>query len=65
MLSSQIYMSENIESVNSKIMNNIIKYKEVLYQDYEMIESLTITEMKKLLDQLEFTHHTVYVVDTK
>ena len=65
MLSSQIYMSEDIESINSKIMNNIIQYKEILYHDYETIENLNLEEMKKLIDQLKFTNFSIYIVDAK
>ncbi|HHW68855.1 MAG TPA: hypothetical protein GX747_00755, partial [Tenericutes bacterium] len=65
MISSLIYISDNIYKLNSKIMNDLIKYKKVLYNSYSEIESLNIEELKSLLKQINFNNKTIFIIEPK
>lgn len=52
--SSFIYRSDNIFAINSKIDNNIIRYGEIILDDFEIIDSLNIDEMNDIIDHVSF-----------
>lgn len=65
MISSLMYMSDNIYKINSRIMDSIIRYGKVLYDTYSEIESLNIEEFKKLIKQIDLSNKTIFIVEPK
>lgn len=64
-ISSFIFMSDNIYSLNEKAMNNIIQYGKVNCDDYEEIKSLNIEEYQKLLPNIHLENKSIYVIYPK
>ena len=62
LLSSQIYMSDNIYRMNNKIMRDMIDDGELNDHRTEEIKALNIDDMKKVLEALNFEHRTVNVI---
>lgn len=54
--SSFIYRSDNIYAINSKIDSDIIKYKKVILDNFEIIDSLNIDEMNNIIKELDFSN---------
>ena len=54
--SSFIYRSDNIYAINSKIDSDIIKYKKVILNNFEIIDSLNIDEMNNIIKNLDFSN---------
>lgn len=65
LISSFLFMSDNIYSLNEKAMNNIIKYGRVNCDDYEEIKELNISEYKKLIPNINMSNHSTYVIMPK
>ena len=61
--SSCIYRSDDIYSINNKIVNNVISYGKVIYDDYKKIDEITITEMKKIISNITLVNKTIFVID--
>jgi len=61
--SGVIYRSDSIYSINSKIVNNIINYGEVIYDDYKKIDEINIKEMKNIIKSINLDNKTVYVIN--
>ena len=62
-ISSLIYMTDNIFRLNHKVMNDINKYGEIIDNNYDEIRSLNITEMRKVLNSIDFSNYNVIVVE--
>lgn len=65
LISSFLFMSDNIYHLNEKAMNNVIKYGKVNCDDYEEIKSLTITEYQKMIPNITLKNKSVYVISPK
>lgn len=63
--SGQIYMSDNIFSVNHKIINNQIKYGEVFNDDLDFADSLNFKDFKDCIKQIKFTEVSDVTVESK
>lgn len=61
--SSCIYKSDSIYSVNSKIVNNIINYGNVVYDEYKYIDDLKIEELNEIIKVISLKHKTVYYLE--
>jgi predicted Zn-dependent peptidase len=61
--SNCIYRSDNIYSLNSKIVNNIFNYDKVILDEYEMIDKINMKNMKKLISHISFDNKTVYYIN--
>ncbi len=64
-ISSFLFMSDNIYHLNEKAMNNVIKYGTVNHDDYEQISSLNINEYQKMIPNIRLENHSVYVIQPK
>lgn len=54
-----VALSNNIYSLNNKIMSNIIKYDKIIYDDYTYINSLNINELELVKTCLDLSNKTV------
>ena len=64
-ISSTIMASDNIYHINNKIMSNIIKYGDIVYNDYELINNLEFSKLDKLIKSLSFNENTIYIINPK
>jgi len=64
LISSLVYMSDSIYGINHKIMNNIMKYNEIIYNNYEEINSLNIKEYEQFMKTIDFSNISI-VINTK
>lgn len=60
--SSCIFRSDSIYSISSKINSNIINYKEVLLDEYKLIDILNIEEYTNIFNKLKFNNKAVVVI---
>lgn len=65
LISSLVYMSDNIYSINHKILNNIIRYNEVKYNVYEIINSLNIDEYNEFMKTINFNNKNITIIEPK
>ena len=65
MISSLMYLSDSIYSMNSKIMNNLIKYKKVYTNDYEIIRKLNMDEFLSFVNKLSFDNISTFIIEPK
>lgn len=63
--SASIYKSDSIYAVNSKIMSNIINYNEIIYNEYEKINSLKYTILNDIISKLNLDNKTIYKLEKK
>lgn len=64
-ISSIIVSSDNIYRINNKIMSNIIKYGDVIYNDYDLIKKLTFTELCDIINNVSFNENTIFIINPK
>ena len=60
-----IFRSDNIYSLNSKVNNNLIDYNKVIYDEYELIESLSIDALNDILEKLSFNNKSIIIFESK
>lgn len=60
--SSFIYTSDNIYAINSKINGDIITYGDVILNDFDIVDSLNIDEMNRILDSICFENTSIIVL---
>lgn len=60
-----IFRSDNIYSLNSKVNNNLIDYNKVIYDEYELIESLSIDELNDILEKISFNNKSIIILESK
>ena len=65
LISSLIYISDNIFSLNHSVMNDIIKYGEFNPNKYDKIRKLNYSEFKKLVNNLDLTNYSTFIVNPK
>ncbi len=61
--SGSIYNSDSIYSINSKIVNNIINYDEVILDDYKHIDEINKKDMDKIVSSIDLDNKTIYVIN--
>src|SRR5574344_341133 len=64
-IATLISASDNIYSINNKIIDNIIRYDKVTTDDYNVIKSLNIKELREVIDKIDFSNFTTYVINPK
>ncbi len=61
--SNCIYRSDNIYSINNKIMSNIMNYNKVILDDYKKIDELNIKDAQKIIENINLDNKTIYIID--
>lgn len=64
-ISDMIYGTDNIYTVNHIIMNDIILYNKVYLDSFDMVNSLNIEELNKVIKKLDFNNTTSFVIKNK
>ncbi len=64
-IASCIYMSDNIYSLNSFVMNNIIHEKKINYNIYGFYKKLDYKEFNKFINNLDFSNRSILHVEPK
>lgn len=64
-LSSLIYMSENIFSLNSNIMSDIIRYGKFNDNKYNDIKNLNYKDFNNLIKKVNFDNYTTIIINPK
>ena len=62
MFGSIVAMSDDIFSINGKIMSNIINYKRIIYNDCERINKFNMEDAKYVIANLDLKNKTICVV---
>ncbi len=62
MKSGCIYQSDSVFSIASNINNNILRLGEVIFDEYEWVDSLNIEEMKDILANISFDEKSVAIL---
>lgn len=63
--SSYIFMSDNIFSMNEKIMNNIIKYNEIKIDDIKYTKRLDYKKAKQIIKDLDLKNKSIVIIEPK
>lgn len=63
--SSYIFMSDNIFSMNEKIMNNIIKYNEIKTDDIKYTKKLNYKKAKEIIKELDLSNKSIVIIEPK
>ena len=63
--SSYVFMSDNIFSMNEKIMNNIIKYDKILFDDIEYTKNLEYERALDIIKNVDLSNKNVVVIEKK
>ena len=63
--SSYVFMSDNIFSMNEKIMNSIIKYNEIKTDDIEYTKNLSFNKAKNIIKNLDLSNKNIVVIEPK
>ena len=64
-ISSNVFMSDNIFSINHKIMSDIVRYNHVITDIHSIAKSLNIKDAKNVLKKLKFNNYSIFIVDKK
>lgn len=62
-ISSMVYASDSIMRINHKVMNDYLKYNEVIENNYDEVKSLNYEEFNKFIKELSFDNYTIVVED--
>ena len=65
LISSIIYASDNIFSINNKIMTQVVKYGEIAYDEYNDIKNLNVKELNEILNNINFKNNNVVIINSK
>lgn len=65
LLSSHLFMSDNIYQINSKIMNNIIKEGKVLANSYNEISGYNVDQLNYIMENLSFNNSNYVIINPK
>ena len=63
--SSYIFMSDNIFSMNEKLMNNIIKYNEIKIDDIKYTKRLNYKTAKQIIKELDLSNKSIVILQPK
>lgn len=61
--SNCIYRSDNIYSINNKVMSNIMNYNKVILDDYKKIDELNIKDAENIIKNIKLDNKTIYIID--
>lgn len=61
--SSIMYISDNIFGLNGKIMNDIVRYKKIISDNFEQTKSLNLEEFNKVISKIDFNNYNVVIVE--
>lgn len=64
-IASLISSTDNIYALNSKVMDNIIKYDRVELNDYDKIKNLDYNKMVEVIEKLDFSNCLTYIINPK
>lgn len=62
-ISSLVYMSDSIYGINHKIMNNIMKYNGIIYNNYEEINSLNLKEFNEFIKTIDLNNMNIILAN--
>ena len=62
MKSACVFRSDSIYSIASKINSNLINYRKVILDEYELIEQLNIEEFNDILNNIDFNNQTITIL---
>lgn len=62
-ISSMIYASDSIMRINHKIMNDYLKYDEIIDNNYDEVKSLNYEEFSKFIKELDVSNYNIVVED--
>ena len=65
LLSSLLYLSDNIFRLNHNVINDIIFYGKYNTNIYDDIQNLNFEDYKKLVESLELNNNTTFIVEKK
>lgn len=65
MISSYIYMSDNVYAFNNKIVSDIMDYKKVICDDISRIHHFTFDKFEKLLSKINFDTVSTVIIKNK
>ena len=65
MISSLIFMSDNIHRINHNIINNLVLYGSVDDEMYEHVRKLNMKQFKKVMEHITFDNYTTVVIEGK
>lgn len=65
LISSLIYISDNIFSLNHNVMNDIIRYGKFNENKYEQIKKLNYKEFKNLISNSDITNYSTFIINSK
>ena len=65
LLSSIIYMTENIFSLNHNIINDVVKYGKFNDDKYNGIKNLNYKDFNKLIKNIDFNNYTTLIINPK
>lgn len=62
-ISSMIYASDSIMRINHKIMNDYLKYGDIIDNNYDEVKSLNYEEFSKFIKELDVSNYNIIVED--
>lgn len=62
-ISNILYASDNINNINYKIMNDIVKYNKLITNDIEILEKYSMEEMQEVIREINLDNYTTYIVN--
>lgn len=65
LLSSLIYISDNIFSINHFIIKNLIQYKVFDPDRYDEIKDLTLKEFNNFIENIDFSNYSEFIINPK
>ena len=65
LISSYIYMSDNIYRINNKIMSNIINEGKVLTDDYNEVKKFNFEKLKNIVENISFENNNYLIINPK
>ena len=64
-ISSIVVSSDNIYYINNKIMSNIIKYGDIIYNDYDLIKNFEFSKLENIINTIKLDENTVFIINPK
>ena len=61
-ISNDIFTDDNVESINRKIVNDLILYDEYYPDIYNIINNLYFADLKELLSKIELNNKTILII---
>lgn len=64
-ISTLLISSDNIYRINNKIMSNIIKYGDIVYDDYDRIQKFNFETLNNIIDNISFDENSIFIIKPK